>query len=147
MNFLRQITDNMINRVELISLLSDEVLNITPPQGNFSKTNLAEADFDQTYFTVSSPFFGEEGKDTESGWLYNQEFSFKFPTNTQRKVILNRFRELKLIRIHYCNGMFTDVGRNDFYRNKSVTATYSTDRDFTTMKWSVNAIFPFEFQT
>lgn len=146
MNFLRQITDNMINRVELISLLSDEALNITPPEGNFSKTNVAEASFDQIYFTVSSAFLGEEGKDTESGYLYNQEFSFKFPTNAKRKEIINRFRELKLIRVHYCNGKYTDIGRNDYYQNKSITGSFSTDKDFTTMKWSVSAIFAFEYQ-
>ncbi|HCR78012.1 MAG TPA: hypothetical protein DIW37_16715 [Chryseobacterium sp.] len=136
----------MINRVELISLLSDEVLNITPPEGNFSKSNIAEAAFDQIYFTVSTPSFTEDGKDTESGMLYTQEFSLKFPTNTKRKEILNRFRELKIIRLHYCNGKYTDIGRNDFYQNKSITAAFSTDRDFTMMKWIVTAIFPFEYQ-
>lgn len=146
MNFLRQITDNMINRVELISLLSDEVLNITPPEGNFSESGVAEAAFDQIYFTVSTPSFTEDGKDTESGWLYTQEFSFKFPTNSKRKEILNRFRELKLIRIRYCNGKHTDIGRNDFYQNKPITGSYSTDGNFTVIKWIVSAIFAFEYQ-
>ena len=146
MNFLRQITDNMINRVELVSLLSDEVLNITPPEGNFSKSAIANADFDQVYFTVSSPSLSEEGEDSDSGFLWPKEFSFKFPTNAQRGVILNRFKELKLIRLHYCNGNFTDLGRNDYHQNKSLTARISTDGNFTQMSWTINSIFPFEYQ-
>lgn len=147
MNILREITDNMINRVELISLLDEVSLNITPPEGNFAASSIGEAAFDEVYFTVSSPSLTEDGKDTDSGFLWTKEFSFKFPTNTQRTTILNRFRELKVIRLHYCNGSFTDLCRNDYHQNKSITAAVSTVKEFTTMSWALNSIFPFEFQT
>lgn len=147
MNFLREITDNMINRVELISLLDDVSLNITPPQGNFAASSIGEVAFDEVYFTVSSPSLTEEGKDSDSGFLWTKEFSFKFPTNSKRAEMVNRFRELKAIRLHYCNGNYTDLGRNDYHQNKTITASFATDKDFTTASWAVNSIFPFEFQT
>lgn len=145
MNFLRKISDNKINKVELISALSDQPLVIVPVEGDFSKTDLAEASFSGVYFTVSSADLGENGKDTDAGYQYMQEFSFKFPTNKERRAFLNYFRIVRHIKIHFCNGAHTYLGRNDYAQNRLISGTFSTDGNFTKISWAVQSIFPFEF--
>lgn len=145
MNFLRKISDNHIVKVELISVLSDQPLTITPKEGNFSETELADAVFDTVYFTVASPDLSESGKDTTAGYQYLQEFSFKFPTNEDRRKFLMYFRYLKIIRIHFCKGKHVDLGRNDYHQNTPIKGKFSTDKNFTQVSWQIQTIFPFEF--
>lgn len=145
MNFLRKVTDNKINKVELISVLSDQPLAIVPKEGDFSATDLADALFDKVYFTVSSAELTENGKDTEAGYQYVQEFSFKFPTNEDRKKLLMYFRILRHIRISFCNGKQVYLGRNDYEQNRLISGQFSTDGKFTRIQWAVQSIFPFEF--
>lgn len=145
MNFLRKITDNHIIKVELISVLSDQVLQLAPLEGHFSKTDLGIVVSDGVYFTVDSPQFTESGKPTAAGYQYLQEFSFKTPANSDRIEYLRRFRYLKAIRIHFCNGRYVDLGRNDYHQNHPITGEFETDKNFTRIAWQIQTIFPFQF--
>lgn len=145
-NLLRKIKDNNICKIEVISILSDQPLVLTPTEGNFSQNQDAELTFDKTYFTANSCYLEENGKDTDAGYQYLQEFGFKIPTNKDRIIFLKYFRVLRLIRLHYCDQTFVEIGRNDLEQNAPMKGSFETDENFTLFKWSVQTVFPFDFK-
>ena len=145
MNLLRNIQDNKICRVEVVSVLSDQPLVLEPVEGQFSETAEVNASFNSIYFTVDSCYLEENGKPTIAGDMYVQDFGFKIPTNVDRVTFLKYFKILKMIRLIYINGYHTDICRNDFTSNIPMKATFSTEGKFTLIKWSRETIFPFTF--
>lgn len=146
MNFLRKIKDNVIIRVELLSIFNDAPLIIDPQEGNFSLNQDATAQFNQVYFTVDSCYLTEDGKPTDAGDQYLQQFGFKIPTNKDRVEFLKYFKKLKTIRAFCSDGTYIEMGRNDFHQNTVMKAAFSTDGDFTKIDWSIQTIFPFDFK-
>ena len=145
MNLLRNIKDNSIIKIELVSVLSDQSIVFAPVEGNFSQNNTGVATFDQIYFTADSCYLEETGKETAAGYPYLQEFGFKIPTNKNRVTFLNYFKILKLIRFHHCDGTFVDIGRNDYEQNTPMVGSFETISTFTSIKWSVQTIFPYDY--
>ena len=145
-NLLRKIKDNSICKIEVISILSDQPLVLTPTEGNFSQNIDAELAFDQTYFTAKSCYLEETGKDTDAGFQYLQEFGLKIPTNKDRIKFLKYFRVLRLIRLHCSDETFVEIGRNDLEQNVPMKGSFETDENFTLLKWSVQTVFPFDFK-
>lgn len=145
MNLLRNIKDNSIVRIELVSVLSDQALVLTPVEGNFSVSDSALVTFGSVYFTAGSCYLEESGKETNAGYQYLQEFGFKIPTNKDRVAFLKYFKILKLIRFYHCDGTFVDIGRNDYEQNKAMAGSFETISTFTAIKWAVQTIFPYDY--
>lgn len=145
-DLFRKIEDNSIVKIELISMLSDQPLVITPMEGNFSENADVELRMNEVYFTAKSCYLEENGKNTDAGYQYLQEFGFKIPTNKDRVAFLKYFRILRQIRLHYCDGSHTDIGRNDYHQNTPMKGSFETVQNFTNLKWSVQTIFPFGFK-
>ncbi|WP_131450838.1 hypothetical protein [Chryseobacterium sp. FH1] len=125
-------------------MLNSDPLELVPMEGDFSKNKPINTNLDKLYFTAGYAELSESGEDTDAGYKYEQEFGFGFPTNDDRKKILQRYRFLKLIRIHLCNGKTIELGRNDYRQNKPMVGTFNTDKNFTELNFKISTIFPYE---
>lgn len=145
MKFLRKISNNDICKVELLSVLDQDVLELLPVEGFFSKNSKIDTNLDDLYFTSGYAELSESGSETKDGYLYEQNFGLRFPTNEDRGLILKRFRYLKLIRLHLHNGKKVEIGRNDYRQNKHMVAKFDTTQQFTELSWSIKTIFAFDY--
>lgn len=146
MNFKRELLDHTITKILLIPYQTDEELEVVPIEGNFSESELVSSRMDEVYFTVETVYLEEESKPTDAGDQFTISFGFRFPKNSKRVALINRFRMLKNIRVMYCNGQFTDIGRNDFRQNKPVRGVFSTKDKFCMVEYNVTTIFPYQSQ-
>lgn len=146
MNFTRILEDNDIVKIQLIPLQDSQTVDLSPVEGNFSKSKPSVLAFDDLYFTVNTVDLSQEGEDTSGGFQYTTKFSLYFPANSNMALIMKRLRFLKIIRVIRCDGKYIDIGRNDYFQNKPMAAAQSSNKDFVQMSWSVATIFPYNYQ-
>lgn len=146
MNYLRKISDVFIKQVSLVSFLDDQELIISPKKGYFSEDDDLEIQFDNIYFTANTAYLTQDGNDTASGYLYEKEFGMQFPLSEIVTEVINRFRAVKYIRLHYCNGKIVNISRNDIKLNKPLIAKTKIEGKFLSISWTNKSIFSIAFQ-
>lgn len=147
MNYLRKISDVYINKVSIVSLLSDQELEITPKLGYFSEDEEnVDIVYDGLYFTANSAYLSQDGGTSSSGYLYEKEFGLQIPNSEMIKEIIERFKYVKAIKVHYCNGKVINLSRNDIRLNKPIEAKSKVVGKFLQISWSQKSIFSIAFQ-
>ena len=147
MNYLRKISDVYINKVSIVSLLSDQELEITPKLGYFSEDEEnVDIVYDGLYFTANSAYLSQDGGPSASGYLYEKEFGLQIPNSEMIKEIIERFKYVKAIKVHYCNGKVINLSRNDIRLNKPIEAKSKVVGKFLQISWSQKSIFSIAFQ-
>ena len=141
MNYLRKISDVYINKVSIISLLSDQELEITPKNGFFSEDEESiYVVYDGLYFTANSAYL------STPGYLFEKEFGIQIPNSEIITEIIQKFKYVKAIKVHYCNGKVINLSRNDIHLNKPMEAKSKVVGKFLQISWSIKSIFSIAFQ-
>ena len=148
MNYLRKISDLYIKKISLLSWYSDQELEIVPKLGYFSEDidNSLDLTFDQVYFTGSSAYLSQSGDETTSGYMYEKEFGMSIPLSEIATEIIEKFKHIKNIKLHYCNGSIVQFSRNDLFLNKPITGTTKIEGKFLQLAYKQKSIFPIAFQ-
>lgn len=147
MNYLRKISDVYINKVSIISLLSDQELEITPKNGFFSEDEEnIDVVYDGLYFTANSAYLSQDGAPSTPGYLFEKEFGIQIPNSEMITEIIQKFKYVKAIKVHYCNGKVINLSRNDIHLNKPMEAKSKVVGKFLQISWSIKSIFSIAFQ-
>ncbi|PIE50745.1 MAG: hypothetical protein CSA38_01905 [Flavobacteriales bacterium] len=148
MDFERQIIDNKITKVELLSALSTQSIFLKFKEGSFSvnKEESTIVTLDKLYFTDGKVKISFTGKNTSSGFLYQFKLNLQTPSNLNNNEIIQRFKLLKSIKIHFCNGHHMNLCRNDIHQNRWIVGDFNTNDKFTKIKYSIKTIFPITFE-
>ena len=148
MNYLRKISDLYIKKISILSWYSDQELEISPKLGYFSEDidNSLDLTFDQVYFTGSSAYLSQSGDETTSGYMYEKEFGMSIPLSEIATEIIEKFKHIKNIKLHYCNGSIVQFSRNDLLLNKPITGTTKIEGKFLQLAYKQKSIFPIAFQ-
>jgi hypothetical protein len=62
------------------------------------------------------------------------------------KEIIEKFKHIKNIKLHYCNGSVVQFSRNDLFLNKPITGTTKIEGKFLQLAYKQKSIFPIAFQ-
>lgn len=147
MNYLRKISDLYIKKISILSWYSDQELEIAPKLGYFSEDidNSLEISFDNIYFTGSSAYLSQNGDETTSGYLYDKEFVMSIPFSEIATEIVEKFKHIKAIKLHYCNGSVIQFSRNDLKLNKPIIGVTKIEGKFLQIAYKQKSIFPIAF--
>ncbi|MDR6844493.1 hypothetical protein [Flavobacterium granuli] len=84
----------------------------------FHNSLMSGTDFTKAHFGLASVSFGEESETVNSGPLYKQSVTIRFPsTDEKRAERLAMMMDVKFLKLKLTNGLDLVIGRNDFKQN------------------------------
>ena len=87
--------------------------------------------------------FNEEFKEDRAGGYYEQQIQFRFRSNTEEHALESEFlKKVKLIGLVLSDGTETIIGRNDVKQNRKPALTFSSDLNFTEVRFTTKSIIP-----
>lgn len=115
----------------------------TPNQNLFEAQHAGLLKKDDIYFTKSTFRLTENGNPTDSGMVYQQEASFRFPSmDHNRSARLYQLHGIKYLEFGLSNGDKFIMGRNDIQQNTAPVVSTTSDLNFTEVKINCESVFP-----
>lgn len=127
---------------------SFEILNFSgeapkKDQRFFETIHKGVYDATNPYFSKGSFSFNENSRETESGTLYQQQASFRFPSNDPlRSERIDKLRRVKYLEMIMNDGTSFIMGNNDISQNRAPKVETGSNFHLTEVKMSTESIMP-----
>lgn len=138
--FICSIKLHFSGKFELINLSGD-----LPYVGQRFYESIHNGSYDSAdpYFSRGSFNFSESSAQTESGILYKQQATWRFPSNDlKRAVRIDQFQKTKYLEFILNDGTSFIMGRNDVFQNRAPLVETDSTFHMTEVKISSESIQP-----
>lgn len=109
----------------------------------FSNTFITSETSKYIYFGKGSVSFVQEGKQTPSGFRFEQILMMKFPNGdllTSSRI--QQYQKVKFIYVRLTNGVIKLMGRNDYFQNTSPKVEIKNTEKLAQVTYKTVSIFP-----
>lgn len=112
----------------------------------FYDSYLLESNAQSIYYGKRTISFQEVSKKSKAGTSFESSCSITFPsTDKERSLRIAELLKTKYLIIKLSSGLSFLLGRNDYHQNADPSIKIASDEQLSTLKFSVNSIFPSGF--
>ena len=109
---------------------------------NFFDSSGNQFTWKETHFGKKTVRFSEREKKTKAGTEYTQQLRITFPNSDNlRAERIEKIKKAKFVRFLLSNGLFLVMGRNDFFQNRKLQISQTSDEKKTTITFKIKTMF------
>jgi len=110
---------------------------------NFYNSEEKDNQWTSLHIGLKTVSFSDKEKTDTPGSSYEQQLKVSFAnTDSLRTDRIEKIKSTKFVRIELSNGQSIVMGRNDYFQNKPLEVTYTSDEVKATITFKTRSIFP-----
>lgn len=115
-------------------------------QQNFTDSSGNQYTWKETHFGRKTVSFSERENVTKAGTEYTQQLRISFPNSDKlRADRIEKIKTTQFVRLLLSNGLYIVMGRNDFFQNKKLQITQTSNENKTTITFKIKSMFSIGF--